>query len=117
MGTPPLAQRLKSTPAIRRPELYRQDIPELAIEVATSGLGPLEYAHDHVPSCRQSLGHDAQRYRLTGARIARDQGKTALRDQLFDPAGEWVDRRRHQQCLAGTRLGPWPWHARQSVSL
>src|SRR3989304_4981147 len=56
MGTPPLAQRLKSTPAIRRPELHRQDIPELAIEVATSGLGPLEYAHDHVPSCRQSLG-------------------------------------------------------------
>ena len=101
MGFPALAERSESTPTIGRRELHREDIAQLSIEVGAFRLGPLDHTNDNVPQRQQPLGDDAQRHRLAGTRLSRDQREPPLLDELLDAPGEMVDLGVHQQPMAG----------------
>ena len=101
MRFPALAECLESAPTIVRCQLHREDIAQLAIEVGTLRLGPLDHADCDVPQRLKPARDNPQRHRFAGARLTRDQGEAPLLDQLFDTPGEVLDPGSRQQCFAG----------------
>ena len=99
MRLPALAQDLGSAPAVVGAQRNAEEVAHLAVEVGDVGLRPADHADLDVAFARQSVGQDAQTGGLAGSRIAGDDGKAALGDQMADAAAEGVDARRDMQRL------------------
>jgi hypothetical protein len=84
------AQDLGAGPAVVWLQLDAEEVAHLAIEVLEAGLWPGEYADLHLPLGRKPVGEDTQRDGFARARVAGDQGETALAGQLFDPPTEGI---------------------------
>jgi hypothetical protein len=81
VGLPSFPEGLESTPTIRRAELHREDVGQLAVEVGAFGLGPLEHADRDITQRGQAFGDDPQGHRLQGSHSS----SLARLDQI-DPA-------------------------------